>query len=311
MTVELSGRRVLVTGAGGLMAFPIAMELAKDNEVYAVSRFTEPEQRRLLDAAGVRTIAYDVAEHDMSPLPKSVDVVFNMAVVGWPTPDDPAGRNRLYEINTGSTGRLASRYRDCEAFVQGGTGSVYAYTGERPLHEDDKYGMHIGGGEVYSASKVGMEFLLRHLSEDYGMPTVILRIFSPYAARGGGVAKRIDRVARGLPVSVYPGARNIYTPIYEDDFVEKTIASVKIASTPVEIINMGGEEPVTVQEYCAMGAELLGVTPIFEETSPSYPIWADTTRMVEKLGPCKVSMREGVRRVVEAGADARVGIWTG
>ena len=29
--------------------------------------------------------------------------------------------------------------------------------------------------------------------------------------------------------------------------------------------------------------------------------------MVELLGPCRVSMREGVRRVVEAGERARLG----
>ena len=37
----LSGRRVLVTGASGLVAFPVAAELARNNEVYAVARFSD------------------------------------------------------------------------------------------------------------------------------------------------------------------------------------------------------------------------------------------------------------------------------
>ncbi len=56
-----------------------------------------------------------------------------------------------------------------------------------------------------------------------------------------------------------------------------------------------------------MAGELLGKEPIFVENSKAWPIWADTTKMVKLLGPNRVSMREGVRRVVEAGQKARVG----
>jgi UDP-glucuronate 4-epimerase len=39
------------------------------------------------------------------------------------------------------------------------------------------------------------------------------------------------------------------------------------------------------------------------ENSKAWPIWADTTKMVELLGPSKVSVREGVRRTIEAAKD--------
>jgi UDP-glucuronate 4-epimerase len=296
---ELSGRRMLVTGASGLVAFPVARALARSNEVYAVARFSNPEQKRLLEAAGARTIVFDLADPDLSPLPRSVDVVINYAVL-------PPSEKDHYTVNAGAAGRLARRYRDCEAFVQGSTGSLYQYQGERPLREDDPYGLH-SSAEPYAASKIAAEFLLKHLSEDYRMPTVMVRIFSFYGPRGGGVTQRIDQISQGLPVSVYPGLRNVHTPLFEDDYVEKTIAAAGIAKTPAEIVNVGGTEPVTTQEYCEMAGELLGKKPIFIENSKAWPIWADTTKMVELLGPNKVSMREGVRRVVEAGLKERVG----
>lgn len=296
---QLSGKRVLVTGASGLVAFPVAVELAKSNEVHAVARFSNPEQKRMLEAAGVRTICFDLAEHDLSPLPRSVDVVINYAVLG---PND----KNVYDVNAGAAGRLASRYRDCDAFVHGSTGSLYQYQGERPLREDDPYGLH-SSTEAYAASKIAAEFLLKHLSEEYRLSTVMVRIFSFYGPRGGGVTQRIDQVARGIPVSVYPGVRNVHTPVYEDDYVEKTIAAAGIAKTPAEIVNVGGTEPVTTQEYCQMAGEILGKEPIFVENSKAWPIWADTTKMVSLLGPCKVSVRDGVRRVIEAGQMARVG----
>jgi len=295
---QMSGRRVLITGASGLVAFPVAVELAKTNEVHAVARFSDPEQRRRLEAAGVRTIAFDLADPDLSPLPKAVDVVVNYGVL-------PPTHKDAYEVNAGAAGRLASRYRDCEAFVHGSTGSLYQYQGERPLREDDPYGLH-SSAENYAASKIAAEFLLKQLSVEFAMPTVIVRIFSFYGPRGGGVTQRIDQVARGEPVSVYPGVRNVHTPLYEDDYVEKTIAAAGVAKAPAEIVNLGGTEPVTTEAYCELAGELLGKTPTFVANSKAWPIWADTTKMVELLGPNRVSMREGVRRVVEAGARARL-----
>lgn len=291
--VELSRRRVLVTGASGLVAFPVAVELAKSNDVYAVARFSDPRQKRLLEAAGARTIAFDISEPDLSPLPRSVDVVINYAVLG------PTQKN-AYNVNVGAVGRLARRYRDCEAFVHGSSASVYQYQGERPLREDDPYGLH-SSVEPYATSKIASEFLLKHLSEDYCMPTVMVRIFSFYGPRGGGPSTRTEQVALGHPVSVYPGVRNVFTPMYEDDYVDKTIAAVGIAKYPAEIINLGGTEPVTPQEYCAMAGEMLGQTPTFVENSTAWPIWGDTTKMVKLLGPPKVSMREGIRRVIDSG----------
>ena len=295
----MSGKRVLVTGASGLVALPVAVELAKDNEVFALARWSNPDQRRLVEAAGAQAIAFDMAEEDLSPLPKSVDVVINYAVL------PPNYGNLAYDVNTGGTGRLARHYRDCEAFVHGSTGSLYEYQGERPLREDDPYGLH-SAGENYAASKIGAEYMLKHLSHDYDLPVTIVRIFSFYGPRGGGVTQRIDQVARGEPVSVYPGVRNVHTPLYEDDYVEKTIAAAGIAKVGCEIVNVGGSEAVTTQEYCQMAGEILGKEPIFVENGRSWPIWADTTKMERLLGPSKVSVREGIRRTLEA-KDQRLG----
>jgi len=291
----LTGRRVLVTGASGVVAFPVAVELAKSNEVIAVARFSDPEQRRQLERAGAHPIAFDLADPDLSALPEKVDVVINYAVL-------PPTQRTAYEVNAGAAGRLARRYRDCEAFVHGSTGSLYQYQGERPLREDDPYGLH-SSAENYAASKIAAEFLLKHLSVDYELPVVIVRIFSFYGPRGGGVTQRIDQIIRDEPVSVYPGVRNAHTPLYEDDYVEKTIAAARLATVGAEVVNIGGTEVVTTQEYCEIAGEILGKKPTFVEDSKAWPIWADTTKMVQLLGPNKVSVREGVARTIAAASD--------
>jgi nucleoside-diphosphate-sugar epimerase len=293
---KLRGKRVVITGASGLVALPVAVELAKDNEVYAVARYSDPKQKRLLDEAGCRTITFDMVEQDLSPLPKSADIVINYGVL-------PPNHPQAFEVNTGGTGRLASRYRDCEAFIHGSTASVYSYQGERPIKEEDAYGLHMGT-EPYSASKIGAEYMLKQLSIEWNMPTVMLRIFSFYGPRGGGPTERIYKIAHGQPVSIHPGVRNVYNPMYEDDYVEKTIQCAFIAKAPAVILNVGGCEAVTIQDYCEMAGEMLGKKPVYVEDGRATPIWADLTRMIELLGPSKISMREGVRRIIEGGVKA-------
>src|SRR5690349_11473368 len=103
-----SGRRILVTGASGGVAFPVAPELAKANDVFAVARFSNPEQRRSLERAGAHPITFDLADPDLSPLPEAVDVVINYAVL-------PPTHQDAYDVNAGATARLARRYRHCDA----------------------------------------------------------------------------------------------------------------------------------------------------------------------------------------------------
>jgi nucleoside-diphosphate-sugar epimerase len=81
--------------------------------------------------------------------------------------------------------------------------------------------------------------------------------------------------------------------------VEKTIQAASIAKAPAEIVNLGGTEAITTQEYCEIAGEMVGKKPVFVENSSTWPIWADTTKMVKLLGPNKVSMREGIRRTLE------------
>ena len=63
--------------------------------------------------------------------------------------------------------------------------------------------------------------------------------------------------------------------------------AASIAKVGIQVVNVGGTEPVTTQEYCQMAGEIL-VRNRFSRRSKAWPTWADTTRMVELLGPNKV-----------------------
>ena len=308
----LQGMSVMVTGASGLMGFPIAKALAKSNKVYGVARYSSEKERQALEAAGVETIAFDVGSSDLSALPEKVDVIFHLGAITGLTAGLPENRLRAFEVNTYSAGRLMSRYRNqkggLKAFVYPGSGSAYAYQGERPLREDDVFGLHTGL-ENYAATKIGGESLVQFLSSEWKIPSVIIRIFSLYSPRGGAITSRVDLVAAGRPIALYPGVPNRYCPMYEDDFVEKAIRAVTLAKCPAEVVNFAGTETVTIEEYCAVAGRLLRKTPTFQSTSHLYPIWPDMTKMEKLLGPTRVGIEEGVRRVIAADPSERLLHW--
>src|SRR5210317_412297 len=77
---ELENQKILITGVTGKIAFPIARQLAKANEVWGVARLAKSGDRERLTDIGVKSLALDVSTGDFSALPDDFDYVFHAAV---------------------------------------------------------------------------------------------------------------------------------------------------------------------------------------------------------------------------------------
>jgi nucleoside-diphosphate-sugar epimerase len=297
--MALSGERILITGATGLVGAPLTMYLAQRNEVFGLARFSDQSMQATLRAAGAQLIQADLRDVDRDTIPEGLDYVIHAGAI-LPAKGAERSRNETFQTNVQATGRLMRHVGPVKGFVHCSSGSVYAYQGQRPLNEDDPYGLH-NNIPTYAASKIAAESLVEFLSREAGIPTSIVRIFTVYGPQGGTVSARIDMVARGEPVPVFPGGPNQQTPMYVDDAVEKAETAATLATVPPLVVNFAGSETASVQEYTTMAADLLGVDVSFRESDTAYyPIWADVTKMHETLGRCRVGVAEGVRRVVES-----------
>ena len=287
---------VLVTGATGRVAFPIARELARSHTVYGLARCSHPGDEENLRAAGIVPIVGDIAELDLRSLPAGLTHVFHAAArLGR---DADSDWQKTFEVNAQVTGRLIAARKGVEGFVFCSTGSAYAYQGRRPLNESDPPGVHLGN---YSLSKIAGEAVARFAATEHGVPLTIIRIFSTYGPLGGAPADRMDRIRAGKDVILHPDKPNNYNPIYEDDYVRFGIRALEIASVPPMVVNWSGSETVSAEEYCTYLGELLGqpVSFRYDERAP-WPLWPDTTLMHEVLGRTRVPWREGMRKMVEA-----------
>ena len=143
------------------------------------------------------------------------------------------------------------------------------------------------------------EGLVTFVSRQYELPTVMLRIGMVWGPDGGGPALRVDRMLEGQEVLVATARPSYSTLIWEDDAVRLCIRAFEIGSVPPAVVNLGGDEPVTIEEYCDYAGELLGITPRYRSTDEQYPgTFMDPARRRELLGPCRVDWREGMRRLL-------------
>ncbi len=290
----LRDEKILLTGATGKIAFPIARELARHNEVWGAARLGKPGDRERLQAEGITPLALDMASGDFTALPDDFSYVFHAAV------DPGLGEWRdCVRTNAHHSGDLLYHCRSAKGFVYCSTGSTYAYQGQRPLLESDPPG--VPDRANYSFSKVAGESVCTWVAEHFHIPLSIIRICSTYGPLGGAPAGRLEAILRREPIKLYPDSPNNYNPIYEDDYVELGIRAMEAASTPPLVVNWSGSETVSIEDYCMWLGELVGIEPIFEYTTETHtPLWPDVRHMHETLGRTRVPWREGMRRMVEA-----------
>ena len=108
----LEGEKILITGASGKVAFPIARELAKRNEVWGAARLRSAADREKLAAAGLRPLPLDVARDDFGSLPGDFGYVLHAAV-------DVGDRDwaSCAETNAQASGRLLHHCRSAKGLT--------------------------------------------------------------------------------------------------------------------------------------------------------------------------------------------------
>lgn len=291
----MRNKKILVTGPAGHLTVPIVRELVAHNDVWGLARFSDPEQRSMLETLGVTCLRKDLARDTLDDLPTDFDVVFHAgAMVAMASEDDMA---YTFEVNVQGTGRLLEHCRNVSTFVHCSTGSVYARQ-SRPVVESDDYGSPI---PAYSLSKIAAEQLVVYLATQHRIPTIILRIGAVYGPDASGPMVRINRMLRGKEVWVNPSEPRQGSVMWVDDAVRLAIKAMECGQVPPLITNFSGDDPVSIDEYCIYAGELLGVTPVFKWTHDTYPAnRMDTTRMHEVLGYPEVGWKEGFRRLLEA-----------
>ena len=137
----------------------------------------------------------------------------------------------------------------------------------------------------------------------FDLPVTIARMNASYGPDGtGGLpVMQMDTLMAGNPVTTRWDPC-MYMPIHTDDITAQAEALLDAASIDTTIVNWAGDEPASVQEWCAYIGELAGITPVVnavEQPGTLRGSVTDNTRRAAITGPCKVGWRDGIRSAFE------------
>ena len=218
----LTGRKVVITGVTGQVARPLAVSLARHNEVYGAARFTDAAARAALESAVVHCVAVDLAQGDVAGRPPDADLVLHFAVA----------KTNDWEVdlasNSGGLASLMEHHQRAQAFLHCSTTGVYKPEGHRQFAEDGPLGDNHGVWSflrTYSICKTS-EGTARWAASRFGLPTTFARLSVPYGDNGGWPA------------------------IHQDDIVAMVPGLLAVASVPAATVNWGGSEAVSIEEWC-------------------------------------------------------------
>jgi nucleoside-diphosphate-sugar epimerase len=294
--VDLIGKKILITGPTGQVALPVVEHLAKIADVNVLARFRKADDRDLMESMGATVLQADLADPgSLAVVPEDFDYALNFAVV--------KSGDFAYDLaaNAEGVGHLMTRCRNVKAFLHFSSTAVYEYVGQEPRAENAPLGdNHRVMFPTYSISKIAAETVCRFVAHQHRIPTTIARLSVPYGDNGGWMYFHMLMMQQGIPIDLHPDKPNYYNPLHADDYIEKIPYLLAAATPEVTIMNFGGSEKVSIEEWCAYIGELTGFTPIFKDNPKAFgSLCIDTQKMHSLIGETRVDWRAGIRRQIE------------
>jgi UDP-glucose 4-epimerase len=197
------------------------------------------------------------------------------------------------------------------------TSDVYG-NATAPFNEDDNVvlGPSTTRRWAYAVSKLYDEHIALANAEERGLRTTILRLFNVYGTRnhpswwGGPVTAFTEALLAGELMELHGDGRQVRSLTYVTDTVDGFVRALDTPAAYGEILNIGGDEPITMVKLAGMVQEELGMTgPLRTKLLPYEKIGGryqdvrcripDTEKAARILGfTATVGLDEGLRESI-------------
>ncbi|HVA43798.1 MAG TPA: SDR family NAD(P)-dependent oxidoreductase [Acidimicrobiales bacterium] len=305
----VSGRRVLVTGAGGFIGSHVVRTLlAGGADVYAMSSSVSSVMpARLADiSSDIRLVEANITDRSaMEAMARTVqpELVAHLAAFTHVGKSFRRVDENIATNIQGTVNLLQALDGHYERLVYTGTSEIYGDT-PAPFREDGP----VNPVSPYSVSKYAGERYSLMFHQAYGWPIVCLRPFNAY-----GPWQTPDRVIPEIILTALRRGELLMTDgrqtrefNYVEDLAAGFVAALATPGNEGTIINLGCGQDVSIRDLTTLVLELMG-DPIQAKLGalPHRPteIWSmfcDNTLARERLGWAPAhDLRDGLAKTIE------------
>ena len=307
-----SGKRVLVTGAGGFIGSRLTERLVElGASVTAFVHYNALGGSGWLDTStvlpDVRVVAGYIVDRDsVRAAVENTEVVFHLAaLIGIPySYHAPASYVRVNIEGTLNVLQAAREVR-VERLVHTSTSEVYGTAQHVPIDEAHP----LQGQSPYSASKIGADKMAEAFHRSFGVPVVTVRPFNTYGPRQSlraVIPTIISQCLGGGPIRL-GNLRPTRDLNYVTDTVEAFVCAADAPDAIGATFNVGSGREISIGDLAALIARLAG-RPLTVETEDARVrppasevdrLLADNGRAHSVLGwKSVVSLEEGLARTI-------------
>lgn len=268
---------ILVTGAAGFIGSHVTdLLLAQGHTVVGVDDFNdyynpafkEENIAHLADNDKFVLVRADVSdEAAMTALfaQHTFDSIIHLAAQAGVRVsfDEPLLATQTNIFGTNLLLELAHR-NGVNEFIYASSSSVYGNQEKTPFSETDPVDHPVS---IYAATKKANELFAYAYHSAYGMNCVGLRFFTVYGERGRPDMSPYlfaDYIMHDKPLRRYGDGSMMRDFTYVGDIAAGVVACIG-KNLGYEVINLGNEEPVTLNAYIAMFENIIGKKAIIDE----------------------------------------------
>lgn len=313
--MDVSGSKVLVTGAGGFIGSHLAEELVRRGAaVKAFVRYNSRNDRGLIEILpsqvkdSMEVIMADLRNPEaIQSAARDIDIVFHLAALiaipySYVYPREVAETNVMGTLNILD----AAKQYGIKKIIHTSTSEVYGTAQYAPIDEQHP----LQGQSPYSASKIGADKLVESYVRSFDIPVATVRPFNTYGPRQSARAVVPTIISQALTQdemhlgSLFP-TRDL---TYVKDIVDGFIKAAESDKCVGEVINLGSGFEISIGDLAQKILNLLKKeTKIVSESNRKRPpksevkrLIADTSKAKQLLGwQPTVSLDEGLDRTIE------------
>lgn len=288
--------RILVTGGAGFIGSHLVDALiAEGYKVTILDNLSTGTLKNIefhVSNGSARLVRGDVRNAlEVKEAFSKVDGVFHLAAI-TSVPYSIKNPTETAEVNVQGTNNLleASADSNVKRFVFVSSCAVYGESKYLPIDENHPTDTR----SPYAESKLEGEQDCTRFQEEYGLPTVILRLFNVYGPRQGtseysGVITRfLTRIRDGEAPIIFGDGRQTRDFAHISDVVQALLLSANNKDTAGQTFNIGFGKSTTINELCQLILKKMRVElkPLHREPRPGdiKRSWANITKAQRILG---------------------------